>query len=119
MREIGFPTVIIETRRKNLQNSMIYYMVLTPTSGLYVGQIACLLFTNPYRGKRDTTKAELLPLIRSKPTRSFGGPFTPLLLDEKWKGLFQEGSTFQVNAIEGGRPLNWKQRQWKDYDMES
>merc|ERR1719427_1898502 len=94
-------------------------MVLTPTSRLYVGEIVCLLFTNPRRGKRDTTKAELLPLIRGVPSRSLGGSFTPLLLEEKYKGLFSEGCKFQVNAIEGGRPLDWKQRQWKHYDLES
>jgi len=119
MSEIGFPTVIIETRNRNLQSSMIYYMVLTPTSELYVGQIACLLFTNPYDGKRDTTKAELLPLVRGISTKSFEGSFTPLLLEEKYKGLFQDGCTFQVNACEGGRPLDWNQRQWKNYDLES
>jgi len=119
MSEVGFPTVIIETRKKNLQSSMIYYMVLTPTSELFVGQIACLLFTNPYRGKRDATKAELLPLIRGIPTKGIEGSFTPMLLEEKYQGLFQEGSKFQVNAFEGGRPLDWKQRQWKNYDLES
>jgi len=119
MREIDFPTVIIETRKKNLQNSMVYYIVLKPTLGLYVGEIACLLFTNPHRSKRDTIKAELLPLISGIPSKRSGGSFTPLLLQEKYKGLFRKGSTFQVNAIEGGRPLDWKQRQWKNYDLES
>jgi len=119
MREINFPTVIIETRKKNLQNSMVYYIILKPMLGLYVGEIACLLFTNPYRSKRDTTKAELLPLIRGMPSRSSGGSFTPLLLQERYKGIFREGSTFQVKAIEVGRPLDWKQWQWKNYDLES
>jgi len=99
---------------------MVYYIILKPTLGLYVGEIACLLFANPYRSKRDTTKAELLPLIRGIiPSKSSRVSFTPLLLDGKYKGLFREGSTFQINAIEGGRPLDWKQRQWKNYDLDS
>jgi len=119
MSEIDFPTVMIETRKKNLQSSMVYYIVLKPTLGLYVGEIACLLFTNPYRSKRDTTKAELLPLIRGLPSKSSRGSFTPLLREDKYKGLFREGSTFQVNAIAAGRTLDWKQRQWKNYDLEN
>jgi len=118
MRDIDFPTVIIEIRKQKLQNSMVYYTILEPKSGLYVGEIACLLFTSPYRNKTDATTAELLPLgmILSKSSRV---SVTPLLLHEQYRCLFQEGCTFQVKSFKSGRRLDWKQRRWKNYDLES
>jgi len=62
MRDINFPTVFVQMLNKKLLNSVVYYAILEPTSGLNTGDIACLLFASSYRDKEDIQTAELLPL---------------------------------------------------------
>jgi len=107
MRDLLFPTVITQVRGKKLQTSIVYYMILEPTSGLYVGNIACLLYANPFEIEKDAITAEVLPLRMVSPRKNSGGiSLSPMLLHEHRKSLFQKGCTFRVNAIEFGRRVN-------------
>lgn len=118
MRSIKFPTVIIQMRNKKLNRSMVYYVILRSTAGRYIGDIAGLLFANPFESK-DVQRAELLPLhtVRSR-KRPGAFKLGPLLLLEGYKCLFEEGCTFEVKALECGRRSNWKKGIWKHYDHE-
>jgi len=62
MRDIHFPTVFVQMPNKKLQDSVVYYAILEPISGLNTGDIACLLFASCYRDKEEIQTAELLPL---------------------------------------------------------
>lgn len=119
MRSINFPTVIIQMRNKKLNKSMVYYVILKSTAGRYIGDIAGLLFANPF-GSKDDQRAELLPL-HTVSTRKRSGTFkiAPLLLLAHSRCLFEEGCIFEVKALECGRRSNENFRLWKDYDHEN
>jgi len=117
MRTIQFPTVFIEMRKKTLYDSMVYYVILRSEGGLYVGDIAGVLYASPYRSK-NVQKAELLPLYTVR-SRKHSGAFklAPMLLCERYRCLFEEGCTLKVKAIECGRRLDLRKRLWKNYKM--
>jgi len=118
MRTMKFPTVIVQIKKKKLQNSMIYYIVLKSV-GRYVGDILCLLFTSNNRSE-NMQKAELLPLcmVPSK-NRSRSFKLNPMLLQERYRCLFENGCTFKVKAIESGRGVNFRERLWKNYNVKN
>jgi len=116
MNDILFPTVIIKMPWKRLRISMVYYIVLEPVSGLYTGDIPCLLFSNPKDNKKDAQTAELLPL-RISLTKAADVSLSPLLLQEHYRSIFQEGCIFKVNAIKSGRRVIRKERKWQYYDL--
>lgn len=120
MRDINFPTVIIQMSKIKLHSSVVYYAILEPTCGRFTGNIPCLLFGNPCRDKEDIQTAELLPL-RILPTGrcSRTVSLAPMLLQERYKLGFQERCMFKIKAIECGRRLDWKQRRWSGYNMEN
>jgi len=119
MATILFPTVIIKTNRKKLHDSMLYYVVIEPSAGEYVDEIVCLMFSSPYNSGKNIQTAELLPL-RAKSSESCPGSVSlvPMLLDKRYRCMFEEGCTFRVKAIEQGRRLNQNARKWKNYDVE-
>jgi len=105
MRTIKFPTVIVQIQNKKLKKSMIYYIVLKSV-GRYVGDIICLLFASNYRSETEQ-RAELLPLSMVPSTnRSLSFELDPMLLNERYSGLFEVGCTFKVKAIESGRRID-------------
>jgi len=118
MATILFPTVIIKTNRKKLHDSMLYYVVIEPSAGEYVDEIVCLMFSSPYNSGKNIQTAELLPLRASSERRPGGVSLVPMLLDKRYRSLFEEGCTFRVKGIEQGRLLNQNARKWKDYDVE-
>jgi len=119
MATILFPTVIIKTNRKKLHDSMLYYVVVEPSAGEYSEEIVCLMFSSPYNSGKKIQTAELLPLCaRSSESCPGGVSLVPMLLDKRFRSMFEEGCTFRVKAIEQGRRLNHNARKWKDYDVE-
>jgi len=119
MATILFPTVIIKTNRKTLKDSMLYYVVIEPSAGEYFEEIVCLMFSSPYNSGKNIQTAELLPLRARSSERCPGGvSLVPMLLDKRYRSMFEEGCTFRVKAIEQGRRLNHNARKWKDYDVE-
>jgi len=119
MSTLEFPTVIVQMRKKKLDKSMVYCLILKSVAGRYIGDIAGLLFSNPHRAK-GVQRAELLPLqtVRSR-RRSGVFKLAPILLHERYKCLFKEGCIFEVKAIECGRRLEGKKRLWKNYDLKN
>jgi len=119
MASILFPTVIIKTNRKKLHDSMLYYVVVEPSAGEFSEEIVCLMFSSPYNSGKKIQTAELLPLCaRSSESCPGGVSLVPMLLDKRYRSLFEEGCTFRVKGIEQGRLLNQNARKWKDYDVE-
>lgn len=116
MRRIQYPTVIVQMTRR-LHHSMVFYVIVEPVSGRYKGDIACLLFVGPYSTK-DVQRAELLPFktVRSR-VHSETFKVAPMLLSERYSCLFKEGCSFKLKSIEQGRPLDWKKKLWKNYDL--
>jgi len=119
MATILFPTVIIKTNRKKLHDSMLYYVVVEPSAGEFSEEIVCLMFSSPYNSGKKIQTAELLPLCaRSSESCPGGVSLVPMLLDKRYRSLFEEGCTFRVKGIEQGRLLNQNARKWKDYYVE-
>merc|ERR1719397_2464525 len=118
MRDILYPTVIIQMPKKRLPTSMLWYIVLEPASESYVGDIPCLLFTSPESTKKNTRTAELLPLRMTPSAKAEAISLSPLLLGVRNMNIFQEGSTFKVKAIESERCVERKQRRWAHYDLD-
>jgi len=116
MWTMKFPTVIIQIKNKKLQNSMIYYIVLKSV-GRYIGDILCLLFTSNNRSENKQT-AELLPLCMV-PSRNHSRSFKlgPMLLQERYSCLFENGCTFKVMAIESGRRADLREMLWNNYNV--
>jgi hypothetical protein len=119
MATILFPTVIIKMDKRKLHDSMLYYVILQPSSGQYFEDIVCLMFSSRSNSENDLQTAELLPL-RPRGSRSCPGgmSFMPMLLDKQYRSIFEKGCIFQLMAIERGRRLDKKGRRWKDYDIE-
>jgi len=118
MRDILFPTVIIQMPKKWLHTLMVYYIILEPASEAYVGSIPCLLFASPKGTKKNIQTAELLPLTMGTSGSSFtASPLTPLLLDERNRCIFRKGCKFKVKAFESGRRIHKRERQWEHYDL--
>jgi hypothetical protein len=118
MKDILFPTVIVKMPKKRLRTSMVYYIVLTTGSGLYVEDIPCLLYSNSTGNKKEVQTAELLPLrMVSSETNSTYLSLSPLLFYDQYRCLFHEGFTFKVKAIKSGRRVSRKQRPWKYYEL--
>jgi len=119
MATILFPTVIIKMDKKKLQDSMVYYVVLEPSSGQFFDDIVCLMFSSPHKTRTGGNTAELLPLLARRSKSCPGGmSVAPMLLDKRYRCLFKKGCTFEVKDIEQGRRLDTKGRKWKDYDLE-
>jgi len=118
MATILFPTVIIKTNGKKLHDSILYYVVIEPSAGEYFEEIVCLMFSSPYNSGKNIQTAELLPLCASSESCPGGVSLVPMLLDKRYRSLFEEGCTFRVKGIEQGRLLNQNARKWKDYDVE-
>jgi len=119
MASIRFPTVIVKMERKKLHNCMLYYIVLEALSGHNGEDIVCLMFSSRNNSGNTMQTAELLPLLMRRSESCPGGEsLVPMLLDNSYRSLFEEGSRFRVKSIEQGRRLNKNARRWKDYDAQ-
>lgn len=117
MREIEFPTVIIEMKKKYLHNSMVYYVVLDSLAGRYSGDIAGLLYARPCISEK-VQRAELLPLYMIRSEKRGGEvKMAPMLLRKQYRCLFKQGCTFRVMTMEFGRRSDSRKRQWKNYNL--
>jgi len=119
MREIEFPTVIIQMKKKYLYNSMVYYVVLNSVAGRYSGDIAGLLYARPCSSEK-VQRAELLPLHMVRSEKRGGKlKMAPMLLRKQYRCLFKQGSFFRVITMEFGRRSASKKRLWKNYNLKN
>jgi len=119
MATILFPSVIIRMdKKKKLNNSSLYFVLLKPSSGTYFKEIACVMFSSPHGSVCNT--AEILPLRAVKlSTCPDGLNLLPMLLDHRYRSIFEIGCKFKITAFEKGRLLNMKSRKWSDYDLKN
>jgi len=92
MKSINMPTVIVKVHRRNLDKSMLYYVILESKTG----GIPAVMFSNPYAHKK-TRFAELLPLYFAKSSKSVC--LKPILRRKRWRRVFHRGFFFKVKTL--------------------
>jgi len=117
MKSLNFPTVIVKLRKVNLKKSMIYYVIVEPSTEECRWQIPCVMFSNPY-AHTDTRFAELLPLNFFKCSNSVN--LSPMLVRRRYRRIFRRGCTFNIQWFKAGRAFDCSGgKSWKMYDVRS
>lgn len=115
MKSINFPTVIIKLLTRNLDKSMIYYVIVEKDTAEYTRKIPAVMFSNPYVHKK-TRFAELLPLTFSKSSKSVC--LIPMLCRKRYRRLFRRGRSFRISWLMSGRVFNSNgEAPWNRYDL--
>jgi len=103
------PTVLIQMVSRKFVRAYVHYVLITPYSGrspgyrgASLGSIPALLMSDPVGPGRTTRRAELMPLMLH--AKKGGGPAVmPLLLDDRFKQLFEDGTKYRLKVIAFGR----------------
>jgi len=117
MKSLNFPTIIVKLLKGNLKKSMIYYVIVEPSTEECRWQIPCVMFSNPY-AHTDTRFAELLPLNFFKCSNSVN--LSPMLVRRRYRRIFRRGCTFNIQWFQAGRAFDCSGgKSWKMYDVRS
>jgi len=115
MKSLNLPTVIVKLRKVNLKKSMIYYVIVEPSTEECRWQIPCVMFSNPY-AHTATRFSELLPLNFFKCPNSVN--LSPMLVRKRYRRIFRRGSTFNIQWFQAGRAFDCSGgKSWKMFDV--
>jgi len=115
MNSINLPTVIVKFLKRDLDKSMVYYVIGESEKEGNRWKVPALMFSNPYAHKK-TRYAELLPLCFTKCSRSVC--LAPMLRRKRYRRVFRRGSFFKVKTIQRGRAFDSsRENSWNMYDI--
>jgi len=110
MSQIRMSTVLIKMVSRKFVKARVHYVLITPYSGRSPGyrgktvleKIPALLMSRPNGPGNTTREAEILPLAIH--AGGEGGTVRPLLLDARFKSLFETGTKYRLKVVAFGRP---------------
>jgi len=115
MNSINLPTVIVKFLKRNLNKSIVYYVIVESVTEGNSWKVPALMFSNPYAHEK-TRYAELLPLCFAKCSKSVC--LKPMLQRKRYRRVFRRGLFFKVKALQHGRAFDcYRERSWNMYDI--